>query len=85
MIENVSNEHYSAVVDRLKCLEESIDSFIEKNSALIDLVSNNYEKIISNTNIENRRIDAIIDKLKTIEHNYSETKTKSNNKRVELK
>ena len=74
-----------AVVDRMKCLEESIDSFVEKNSAQIDLVSNNYEKIISNTNIENRRIDAIINKLKTIEHNYCETKTKSNNKRVELK
>ena len=27
-----------AVVDRLKCLEESMDSFVEKNSAQIDLV-----------------------------------------------
>ena len=60
------------VVDRMECLEESIDSFVEKNSAQIDLVSNNYEKIISNTNIENKRIDAIIDKLKTMEHNYCE-------------
>ena len=81
---NCEEANIDAVVDRLKCVEESIDTFLEKHSVQIDSVSNNNEKIISNSNIDNRRIDAIINRLKTIQQYQSEAKTESNKKKVEL-